>query len=73
MPRTSAQLASDYPGLPTRSANPTIVTVTLIFRGVNFQAEGLRAALDAAYPTVTSPRDETHRSGGGPFEFEISP
>ena len=80
MPKTSAQTSTATSALPTQTvagapagnSNTVVVHVDLTFDGVNFSPEGLRAALDAAYGTVTSDADGAERPLG-PFRYRIAP
>lgn len=78
MPKTAAQTTTTTTALPTTTvAGPTnaqnvSVQVLLTFNGVNFSPEGLRAALDTAYGTVTL-LDEGAGRPLGPFRYQIAP
>jgi hypothetical protein len=71
MPKSSADTTSAIAALPSVTVNPTVVHVALVFEGVAFSPAALRAALDAAYGTVTSDVDGAERPQG-PFRFRIT-
>lgn len=55
---------------PTSNADPTIVTVTLKYKGVTYTPEAVYDALDAAYGTVATDKDANSR---GNLHFTITP
>ncbi len=74
MPLSAAATQTLTSGLTPTVVSPTdnyVVTVTLKFNGVNFSPEGLRAALDAAYGTVSLETDHVRK--GGPYRYLIQP
>lgn len=56
---------------PSSTANPTVVTVMLEFRGVTFSPGALYDALNAAYGTVATDKDNF--PDRGPFNFVVTP
>jgi hypothetical protein len=72
MPKSAAATTTAIAALPSTTTNPANVQVNLIFEGVAFSPAALRAALDAAYGTVTQDTDGAERPMG-PFQFRITP
>jgi hypothetical protein len=71
VPLTAAQTTTEMSAQPASNvAGGLPVHVDLIFDGVSFNAAALRAALDAAYGTVTLETDAARPTG--PFRFRIS-
>jgi hypothetical protein len=68
---TAAETEAACDAMPTQDQKPTIVTMHIVFDGVAFVPGALYDALNAAYGTVASDKDQRGFNQGD-FQFRIT-